>query len=66
MFVFSKGVPFDNPDSGPSNQKFWSWHEGGSQFLLGDGSVRFIGYSINQATYQALGTRAGGEIIGDF
>jgi len=63
MFVFSKGVPFDDPDGGPSNQKFWSWHEGGAQFLLGDGSVRFIGYSINQATYQALGTRAGGEVV---
>jgi prepilin-type N-terminal cleavage/methylation domain-containing protein len=66
MFVFSRGVPNDDPDGGPSNQKYWSWHEGGAHFLLGDGSVRFIGYSINQPTYQALGTRNGGEVIGEF
>jgi prepilin-type N-terminal cleavage/methylation domain-containing protein len=66
MFVFSKGVPSDNPDSGPSNQKFWSHHEGGSMFLLGDGSVHLLSYSIDQAIYQSLGTRNGGEIIGEF
>jgi len=66
MFTFSQGVPNDNPDSGPSNQKFWSWHPGGSLFLLADGSVHMFNYSIDTAIYQALGTRAGGEVLGEF
>jgi prepilin-type N-terminal cleavage/methylation domain-containing protein len=40
-------------------------HVGIAQFLLGDGSVRAIGESIDFAVYQALGTRAGREIVND-
>jgi prepilin-type processing-associated H-X9-DG protein len=42
---------------------FWSLHPGGSNFLLGDGSVRFIGYSVSTETMHALATRAGGEVV---
>lgn len=66
MFTFSQGVPDDNPDFDPSNQKFWSWHTDGSMFALADGSVHFLSYSIDTANYQALGTRAGAEILGEF
>jgi prepilin-type N-terminal cleavage/methylation domain-containing protein/prepilin-type processing-associated H-X9-DG protein len=45
---------------------FGSGHTGGANFALVDGSVRFIQNSIAPATYAALGTRAGGEVIGDF
>lgn len=41
-------------------------HVGVAQFLLGDGSVRPIGESVNFAVYQALSTRAGGEVIGEY
>jgi type II secretory pathway pseudopilin PulG len=41
-----------------------SAHVAGVQFLLGDGSVRLIVNSITQQTYDALATRAGGEVIG--
>jgi prepilin-type N-terminal cleavage/methylation domain-containing protein/prepilin-type processing-associated H-X9-DG protein len=44
-------------------QTFRSDHAGGCNFLLGDGSVRFISSGIDFATYQALGTRTGGEIL---
>jgi prepilin-type N-terminal cleavage/methylation domain-containing protein/prepilin-type processing-associated H-X9-DG protein len=40
-----------------------SRHPGGVNFLLGDGSVRFIKNTIDLNTWRALGTRAGGEII---
>jgi prepilin-type processing-associated H-X9-DG protein len=38
-------------------------HSGGANVLMGDGSVRFIKSSIQWATWWALGTRAGGEVI---
>jgi prepilin-type processing-associated H-X9-DG protein len=43
-----------------------SYHANGASALFMDGSVRFITNSIPQATWRALGTRNGGEPIGDF
>jgi prepilin-type processing-associated H-X9-DG protein len=43
-----------------------SRHAGGVNLLLGDGSVRFVRDSVAPATWIALGTRAGGEVIGDY
>jgi prepilin-type N-terminal cleavage/methylation domain-containing protein/prepilin-type processing-associated H-X9-DG protein len=41
-----------------------SYHSGGVNVLFGDGSVRFIKETINLGIWKALGTRAGGEVIG--
>ncbi|OJW07106.1 MAG: hypothetical protein BGO49_28050 [Planctomycetales bacterium 71-10] len=41
-----------------------SYHSGGVNVCLADGSVRFIKDSINVQTWYALGTRAGGEVVG--
>jgi prepilin-type N-terminal cleavage/methylation domain-containing protein/prepilin-type processing-associated H-X9-DG protein len=60
-FGFSPGLPDDN-----HNLHFWSYHPGGGNFQLLDGSVRFIGYSINFPVFQALSTKSGREIIGEF
>ena len=40
---------------------FWSPHPGGANFVLADGSVKFVRYSAN-TTLPALATRAGGEV----
>ena len=41
-----------------------SYHAGGVNATLADGSNRFIANSINLQTWNALGTRAGGEAVG--
>jgi prepilin-type N-terminal cleavage/methylation domain-containing protein len=43
-----------------------SRHTGGSLHLMCDGSVHFIGNSVNHDLYQNLGSIAGGESIGEF
>ena len=43
-----------------------SRHTGIVQVGLADGSVRSISQNINLLTWQSLGTRAGGEVFGDF
>jgi prepilin-type N-terminal cleavage/methylation domain-containing protein/prepilin-type processing-associated H-X9-DG protein len=40
-----------------------SKHSNGVNACMADGSVRFISNSINQATWQWMGTRSGGEVI---
>jgi prepilin-type N-terminal cleavage/methylation domain-containing protein/prepilin-type processing-associated H-X9-DG protein len=42
---------------------FKSRHAGGANFLMCDGSVKFLKASISMAVYCALGSRAGNEII---
>ena len=46
-----------------SDVRFGSNHEGGAQFLLTDGSVRFVSENIDFATYQAAATRDLGETL---
>ena len=49
-----------------TSQGFKSRHVGGAQFALCDGSVRFISENIDYVTYQRLGDRRDGQVIGDF
>lgn len=43
-------------------QSFRSDHAGGGHFLFADGAIHFIRDTIELAIYQALSTRAGGEV----
>jgi prepilin-type N-terminal cleavage/methylation domain-containing protein/prepilin-type processing-associated H-X9-DG protein len=43
--------------------EFFSLHPGGANVLMGDGSVRFVKQSINLLAWQALSSRANGEVI---
>jgi hypothetical protein len=44
---------------------FRSLHPGGCQFARVDGSVHYVQEDIELKLYQAISTRAGGEVIGD-
>lgn len=46
----------------PTGQVY-SFHTGGTNALLGDGSVRFIRSTINLATFQNMVSRSGGELV---
>jgi prepilin-type processing-associated H-X9-DG protein len=43
-----------------------SKHSGGVNACLADGSVRFVRDSIDLTTWRSLGTKSGGEVLGDY
>jgi prepilin-type N-terminal cleavage/methylation domain-containing protein/prepilin-type processing-associated H-X9-DG protein len=44
----------------------YSFHPGGANFAMADGSTHFINDTIDAETFVGLCTRAGGEVVGDF
>ncbi|HBL44629.1 MAG TPA: prepilin-type cleavage/methylation domain-containing protein [Planctomycetaceae bacterium] len=55
-----------NAKTGADISIWRSDHVGGAHFLLADGSVHFVSENIDAGKLDALATRAGGEVIGDF
>ncbi len=54
----------DGPNSRPAHaDQFWSRHPGGALFGFADGSVRFLKEKRPIATFRALATRKGGEVV---
>jgi prepilin-type processing-associated H-X9-DG protein len=49
-----------NPTSACHN---WSLHPGGGNWLLGDGSVRFITYNAATTTLVDMSSMNGGEVV---
>ena len=52
-------------DHAADPDNFFTPHLGAGQFLFADGSVRGVGIQIDLQVFQALSTRAGGEVISD-
>jgi len=44
----------------------YSFHTGGVQILMADGSVRFVSENLNAATFFSILTRAWGDTVGEF
>jgi prepilin-type N-terminal cleavage/methylation domain-containing protein/prepilin-type processing-associated H-X9-DG protein len=64
--IVSGSIPGGNTPNHPGAgaDGFWSRHPGGCQFLLCDGSVRFMKETLAPQVFRALASRAGGEVIG--
>lgn len=64
-----EGMPCVQVGSGTSTAATYaaarSYHVGGVQGAMADGSVRFFSNNMNLATWQAIGSRAGGEVLGE-
>ncbi len=64
-----EAIPVDPETKLPSSEYvggFGSYHSGGAQFLLGDGSVRFISQNISVPVFRNLTNRKDGELISEF
>jgi hypothetical protein len=48
-----------------ANDELFSYHRGGVNIVMGDGTVRFLGDNINVVVLRALVTRNGNELIND-
>ena len=52
--------------SGSKGFNFGGAHAGGMNILLADGAVRFIDFAIDPTTFNRLGDKADGQVLGDF
>jgi prepilin-type N-terminal cleavage/methylation domain-containing protein/prepilin-type processing-associated H-X9-DG protein len=73
MFQLQTGEWAGGPNKDEPSGGFGSRHSGGAHFAMCDGSVRFINEEIDwsdaedsTATYNALGSRSGGEVPDEF
>ncbi len=71
-FVGSTAVEFNlffrptGVDGDMMTLSYGSYHSGGAHLLLADGSTRFVSDTIDATIRQAIGTRNGGEVVGDY
>jgi len=64
-FLLSAENGHTEGDSEHTEHRFhpWSYHPGGSHFLMADASVHFAAYSIDHQLFLDLSTRADGEVV---
>lgn len=64
--TFLKAREDNGTTSWPDSSGFASYHVGGAQFLLVDGSVHFVSENIDYDTYCNMGDRFDGNVLGEF
>ena len=55
-----------NAPCGGGSNHFWSYHSGGANWAMGDGSIRFLPYSAALPVTIQMGSRNGGEVISSY
>jgi len=60
-----KGICTINCSNG-SGDGGYSFHAGGIQMVLADGSVRFLSENVSNVIFANLGTHQGGQVLGEF
>ncbi len=50
----------------PGHASIRSYHTGGAHIVLADGSVKFASDNVDGPTWLAVGTKGGGEVVGEF
>lgn len=63
--TYPSNPPCTTTGSANSHKAARSRHTGGVNVVMGDGSVRFVQNSITLASWRAMGTMNGGEVISD-
>lgn len=58
-----KQRPIRSPRIYPLTSGFKSWHPGGANMTMGDGSVRFVQETIDYFLWNAYGSPAGSEVL---
>ena len=66
--MFSAGTPFTTTSSNVvqnagANDEIFSYHPGGANVLMGDGSVKFLKQTVNPQIIRSLISLSGGEVI---
>ncbi|MBS0204086.1 MAG: DUF1559 domain-containing protein [Planctomycetes bacterium] len=56
------GLQSGRPDSF-HNMHFWSYHPQSAHFLFVDGSVKALGYNMDDHLLKSMSSRAGGEVV---
>jgi len=46
-----------------ASMHYWSMHDNGANFCLGDGSVRFFSYSVATTVIRPMASATGGEVV---
>jgi prepilin-type N-terminal cleavage/methylation domain-containing protein len=64
--VINARVSFNRMALAVNDDNAFSYHTGGAQFVLGDGSVRFISENISNQTYDWLHDKRDGQVLGEF